>query len=180
MSISGILNSAHINEYANPASRKNASQNNISDELPVKSKTLKLLTSEKISDVVSEKTDQNPNAVDFLRYQATATIANPEQSSRLYNETKKIKNPERQQNQTADSDADEEPEYEIVEEENENENAIEDNLGKGFFITQPFEDDLTSSKLIKKNAAAPLFQKIIDTYKHDDKREVGQLTDLIF
>jgi len=61
MSISSILNSTFINEYANPASRKITAQNNISDELLFNSKTIKSISSEKLNDIVTEKTDQNPD-----------------------------------------------------------------------------------------------------------------------
>jgi hypothetical protein len=180
MSISSIVNSVAINEYANPASRKPFTSGKLTDELLLSSKSLKSVTSEKINEVVSEKSDQNPNAVDYLRYQATATVANPEQSSRIYNETKKVKNTEKQKHPDENTGTDEEPEFEVIADENENDNIVEDNLGKGFFIVQPFEDDPESLKLIKKSPAAPLFQKIIDTYKTDEKREIGQLTDLTF
>lgn len=180
MSISSIVNSVAINEYANPASRKAVPSGKLTDELLLGGKTLKSITSEKINEVVSEKSDQNPNAVDYLRYQATATVANPEQSSRIYNETKKVKNAEKQKSSNENAGTDEEPEFEVITDENEDENSIESNLGKGFFIIQPNEDVPESLKLIKKSPVAPFFQKIIDTYKLDEKREIGQLTDLTF
>lgn len=177
MTISSILNSTFIREYANSSPRAFNQPTNIPDEIRLSLKSLKSVSSENISESVSGASNQNTDAVNYLRYQATNTVVNPELSSEIFNETRKAKTTDKPKQTTDTTAASEAPEYEIVDDGNEE--SYDDSLGKGFYIVQP-EEDPSATNVISKSNTNPLFQKIIDTYMMSERRFVGQLTDLYF
>ncbi len=171
MSIGAIVNIAIPKDYLYSSSNRQSTVAKIASKNQSDSYvSLRSVSRDQVNELLTEQTDQNPNIVNYLRYQNYSPVTNAEISTKLYNEIRKPK--------AADNEKESCKKNEIVDDD---EAAVEykSTIGKGFFVVSPESENSSPIKFLKDTGSDPFMQKIRTTYRLEERKELGQLADLI-